>query len=336
MPAGFALTPAAASLTPAAAFLRPTPRCRETQAELLRAARGDLPHARARLIEHFAPLIASVARIYRNVPAVDRAELMQEGAVGMLRALERYDPQLGTPFWAYASWWVREAMQQLVSELSRPVVLSDRALRQLARVRSERRALLSERGREPSLSELADASELTVQQLQRLVVAERQPRALEQAIGEDAGGATFGDLLSDPLAEDAYEELATRLSAAAVPRLLEQLSERERAIIGARYGLGGPERTLRELGRAMGVSAERVRQIEQAALAKMLAACAPTRRPATWLAQAAPGACGPRAAGSGRTRQPGGRARPARVRGSSPSPKPSSSASAARPVSAEA
>lgn len=263
MPAHLALRPA---------HLSAAPPPHESQAQLVLAARRKQPRARARLVESLTPLIASVARVYRNVPAVDRSELMQEGVVGVLRALERYDPDLGTPFWAYASWWVREAMQKLVSELSRPVVLSDRALRQLARVRTAHRAFVSEQGCEPSRAQLASACELTVMQLQRLAVAERQPRALEQTIDDANGGATFGDLLCDPCAEDAYEELALRLGAAEVPRLLEHLSERERAIIEARYGLRGREQTLRELGGTMGVSAERVRQIEQAALGKMLEA----------------------------------------------------------------
>ncbi|HEV7584299.1 MAG TPA: sigma-70 family RNA polymerase sigma factor [Solirubrobacteraceae bacterium] len=240
----------------------------------------DREDARARLIQTFTPLIGSVARTYAHVPGVDRSELMQEGVVGLLRALERFDPSLRTPFWAYASWWVRQAMQQLVSELSRPVVLSDRALRQLARVRDARRRFVHVHSREPSLPELATDSELTMLQLQRLLVAERQPRGLEEPIDESTrGGATFGDLLCDPAAEEAFDGLATRLGAAEVPRLLARLSGRERRVVESRYGLGGPERTLRELGQVMGVSAERVRQIEQTALEKMRVS--PTARPAT-------------------------------------------------------
>jgi RNA polymerase sigma factor (sigma-70 family) len=250
------------------------PRLRSNQLEatLLAEARVGRGDARARLVKTFTPLIGSVARTYCHVPGVDRSELMQEGVVGVLRALERFNSDLGTPFWAYASWWVRQAMQQLVSELSRPVVLSDRALRQLARVRDARRTFLRVHSREPSLPELATDSELTMLQLQRLLVAERQPRGLEEPIDETTrGGATFGDLLCDPYAEEAFEELAMRLGAAEVPRLLGRLSPRERTVVEARYGLRGPERTLRELGQRMGVSAERVRQIEQAALEKMRA-----------------------------------------------------------------
>src|SRR2546421_3116181 len=242
-----------------------------------RDGRGD---ARARLVRTFTPLIGSVARTYCHVPGVDRSELMQEGDVGVLRALERFNPELGTPFWAYASWWVRQAMQQLVSELSRPVVLSDRALRQLARVRDARRRFLRVHSREPSMPELATDSELTMTQLQRLLVAERQPRGLEEPIDESArAGATFGDLLRDPVAEEAFEELPTRLGAAEVPRLLGCLSRRERTVVEARYGLCGPERTLRQLGEVMGVSAERVRQIEQAALEKMRVGASRARGP---------------------------------------------------------
>jgi RNA polymerase sigma factor (sigma-70 family) len=246
------------------------PHAHDLEVRLLLEARAGRGDARARLVKTFTPLIGSAARTYSHVPGVDRSELMQEGVVGVLRALERFDTRLGTPFWAYASWWVRQAMQQLVSELSRPVVLSDRALRQLARVRDARRTFLRVHSREPSMPELATDSELTMLQLQRLLVAERQPRGLEEPIDEaSSAGATFGDLLCDPCAEEAFEELATRLGAAEVPRLLGRLSGRERTVVEARYGFGGPEQTLRELGQVMGVSAERVRQIEQAALEKM-------------------------------------------------------------------
>jgi RNA polymerase sigma factor (sigma-70 family) len=250
----------------------PRPSSHEQECRLLLEAREGRGDSRACLIKAFTPLIGSVARTYCHVPGVDRTELMQEGVVGVLRALERFDPDLGTPFWAYASWWVRQAMQQLVAELSRPVVLSDRALRQLAHVRDARRTFVRVNSREPNLRELALDSELTMIQLQRLIVAERQPRGLEEPVDDSTrSGATFGDLLCDPLAEEAYEELAMRLGAAEVPQLLALLNRRERTVIEARYGIDGPERTLRELGQRMGVSAERVRQIEQAALEKMRA-----------------------------------------------------------------
>jgi RNA polymerase primary sigma factor len=239
--------------------------------ELILAAQAGDAEARDTLIEAFLPLVASVARIYRGSAAVDRGELMQDGVVGLLRALRRYDPSLETPFWAYASWWVRQAMQQLVSELTRPVVLSDRAIRQLARIKDARRAHLQRCGREPTISELAAATDLARSQVEDLIVSERTPRGLEETVsGDDSGGTTFGDMLADPLADEAYERVPAHIELEALPRLLAALDGRERMILQSRFGLSGrPERTLRELAETLGVSAERVRQIEQRALGKL-------------------------------------------------------------------
>src|SRR5581483_3642954 len=97
---------------------------------LLARAQNGGPREREELVDAYLPMIASVARAYRRSTGIDRDELTQEGVVGLLRALERYEPERGVPFWGYAAWWVRQSMQQAVSELARPVVLSDRALRQ--------------------------------------------------------------------------------------------------------------------------------------------------------------------------------------------------------------
>jgi RNA polymerase sigma factor (sigma-70 family) len=192
------------------------------------AQRGDA-EARAQLVDAFIPLITSVARIYRSSPSVDRLELLQEGVVGLLRAVERYDPERGTPFWAYAGWWVRQAMQQLVSELTRPAVLSDRALRQLARLRDAHGQALAQDGREPSRQELADRSGLTLEQVDNLVAIDRVPRSTEEAVtAEDGAVGTFGELLSDPLAESAYDRVLDAIEEQDLVALLAGLSDRER------------------------------------------------------------------------------------------------------------
>jgi len=258
----------------ASAAARPAGEC---ELELVLAAQRD-PLARARLVDAFRPLVASVARGYARSTSVDRAELMQEGAVGLLRALERYDATLGTPFWGYASWWVRQAMQQLVSELMRPVVLSDRAVRQLVQIKAARRRLGQATGTEPTLGELAAATGLSREHLDRLVAAERRPRALEEPIdGENGDVGNFGDLLADPSAEDAYEDVTWRAQLDELPRLLEVLTDRERAIVCGHYGVDGRQSTLRELANRLGVSAERVRQIEQGALDKLRVAAGSDR-----------------------------------------------------------
>jgi RNA polymerase sigma factor (sigma-70 family) len=218
-------------------------------------------------------MIAGVARAYLRSTSVDRDELTQEGVVGLLRALQRYDPERGVPFWAYAVWWVRQAMQQVVSELSRPMVLSDRALRQLARLRDAQRGFEQTHRREPTGSELASLVGLPRWQIDSLFCAGRSARGLDEPVaGEHSEGTSLAELLADPPAQDAYEGVDQRELAKTVPDLLGSLTEREQTVIRSRYGLDRPEQTLREVAPKLGVSAERVRQIEHDALEKMHAA----------------------------------------------------------------
>jgi RNA polymerase sigma factor (sigma-70 family) len=243
---------------------------------VLAAMAGDAA-AREELVEAFLPLIGSVARRYRNSAGVERRELMQEGVVGLLRALERYDMDLGCPFWPYASWWVRQAMQRLVAELGRPVVLSDRALRQLARVKDAHREHVQDEGMEPSSSELASRSGLTQGQVEKLAAVDRAPRCLEEPVGRDQEVVgTFGELVEDPRAEDEYERLEKQSGIEEVRDLTAELGERERTVLRARFGMDGPEQTLRQIGGHLGLSAERVRQIEERALGKLREAVLPT------------------------------------------------------------
>jgi RNA polymerase sigma factor (sigma-70 family) len=236
---------------------------------VMEAKRGD-PESRAAHVDEMLPLIGSVARIYRGSPGVARGELMQEGVVGVLRALERYDPAFGTPFWAYASWWVRQAMQQLVAELTRPVVLSDRAARQLARIRTARRTHLQAQGHEPTQAELAAEAGLPPRQVDKLIIAERTARGLDEPIGgADGMAGTFADAVADPRAEEAYDFVLSGAQEDNVRTLLADLNERERTILRGRFGLDGPALTLRQLAARLGVSAERVRQIERGALDKL-------------------------------------------------------------------
>jgi RNA polymerase sigma factor (sigma-70 family) len=243
--------------------------------QMVIAAKGGGPRERERFVEAFRPSVARVARLYRNSARVEWNELMQEGVVGLLRALERYDVELGVPFWAYATWWVRQAMQQLVSELSRPIVLSDRALRQLARVKEAQRKFEQARGRAATYDDLASGAGLPRCQVESLMCTDRAPRGLDEPAGGETGDRTTpGEMLADPPAEDAYQRVERRLLASELPRLLARLSERERTIICSRFGIGRRQQTLREIGEILGMSAERVRQIEQASLGKLTDAAA--------------------------------------------------------------
>jgi DNA-directed RNA polymerase sigma subunit (sigma70/sigma32) len=168
-------------------------------------------------------------------------------------------------------------MQQVVSELSRPIVLSDRALRQLARIKEAQRRLEQRYARAASCSEVAVATGLSRAQVERLLSAERRPRPLDEPAGRSGDTATVGDLLADPPAEDAYDDASQRLVAAEVPRLLGCLTERERTVICLRFGIGRRrQHTLREVAERLAVTAERVRQIEQASLEKLHSVVIPT------------------------------------------------------------
>lgn len=240
---------------------------------LVRAAKTGDATARARLVEAFLPKISQVARVYRETPRVQRLELLQEGVVGLLRALERYDPDLGVPFWAYASWWVRQAMQQLVAELTRPMILSDRALRQLARVRDAQSEAAATGGDSPSVGEIARRAGLAVEQVQALLAIDQPARSLDEPrLDEDGQVATLGEMIEDPLAEGEYERVLDAIEAEQLLALLSGLSDREREILRARHGLDGERQSLAEVGARLGLSAERVRQLEQRALGKLRAA----------------------------------------------------------------
>jgi RNA polymerase sigma factor (sigma-70 family) len=246
-----------------------------SEQRLVRKAVAGDPLARAELVEAFLPLIGSVARNYRASAQITRTELMQEGVVGLLRALERYDPDLGTPFWAYAAWWVRQAMQQLVAELTRPVVLSDHALRQLARLKDAHRTIKQAAGEEPTIKQLGDQTGLAPDQLANLIAVDRPPRAVEEPLhGEGGAIGTFGELIVDPLAEDEYERVVSHVAAGQLRDLLSGLSDRERDVLRARFGLDGEAKSLREIAEQLGVSPERVRQLENRALGKLRAAAA--------------------------------------------------------------
>jgi len=253
------------------AALRSRPVLRDAaERRLIAQAKAGDALARAQLVETYMPLIARMARNYRT-GHVHRQELLQEGVVGLLRAVERFEPDRDVPFWGYASWWVRQAMQQLVAELTGPVVLSDRALRHLSRLRQLYQEQLRASGREPTLAELIEGSGLGADHIGDLLAAERGRSLEEPVYGAEGEIGTLGEQLLDPDAEVEYERVLAAIAIDGLHDMLAGLSERERRVLTLRRGLDGHEHSLREVGGLLGVSGERVRQIERRALAKLSA-----------------------------------------------------------------
>jgi RNA polymerase sigma factor (sigma-70 family) len=254
----------------------------QERALVVATERGDEAACR-QLVELFLPAIGGIARRFVG-GGVQRTDLMQEGVAGLLFAARRYDPRMKTPFWAYASFWVRKAMQELVAEVTRPAVLSDHAVRGLAQVNAARRDHVQAHGTEPTSAELAAATGLGRAQLDSLLAIDRTPRSFEEPLGTDEGTtATFGDMVADPGAEMEYEHVLDMMELRSVRDLADGLDERERTVLSAHYGLGQPPQTLNTIGGGLGLTGERVRQIEANALQKLRDAVA-----------------GPRPAGGGR------------------------------------
>jgi RNA polymerase primary sigma factor len=239
--------------------------------DLVLAAESGDADARRRLVAAFLPAIAGLATThFPSAVGVGFQELVQDGVAGLLLAARRYDPSRNTPFWAYASFWVRKSMQELAADLARPVALSDRAVRDLARLRTARNEHLRVHGAEPTDAELRSSTGFSRAQLESLRAAELTPRSIEERLRtDDETSATVGETVADRVAEQAYEHVLDEIEVEEVQNLADKLDARERSVLYAHYGLGQPAQTLNQIGGALGLTAERARQIEVGALDKL-------------------------------------------------------------------
>lgn len=240
----------------------------EVDALVQRALTGDR-RAREELIEKLLPLVAAAARRYRT-DGLDQTDLIQEGIVGLLRALERFDPERGVPFSAFAGWWIRQSLQSARSDFVRPFRLPPKALRQLSQLKTEHQRIYQTEHRSAGVAELARATSIDVDQALALAAADARVRSLDEPVESEGGDVgSLGDLLEDPLSAEAYEAVIDAVAGTQLRALLSRLTEREREIVSARFGFDGPQEKLVDVGERLGVSAERVRQIEERALAKL-------------------------------------------------------------------
>jgi RNA polymerase primary sigma factor len=231
-----------------------------------RIERGDMA-AKDRMINSNLRLVVSIAKKYQG-QGLSLGDLIQEGVIGLIRAAEKFDWRRGFKFSTYATLWIRQAIQRGLHNTSRtirmPVHIAQRE-RKISRVERELNVKL---GREPSIEEIADVAELPVEEVEEIKKASQPMASLDQPVGDD-GDSAFGDFLSSDKPEP-QEEVVMNFRDEAVRRALDRLPERERDVVELRFGVGRAEPTpLRETGRVLGMSAERVRQLEERALRQL-------------------------------------------------------------------
>ena len=232
-----------------------------------RIAKGD-ERARARMIESNLRLVVKIAKDYANygVPLVD---LISEGNIGLIRAVEKFDPNKGGKLSTYAAWWIKQSIKRALANQGKTVRLPIHLVDKLARVRRISAIMAEDLGREPTDSELSEELGIPREKLALLLQASKQNRSMDETT-HDNSIVSFGEVIADDRAIDPLEALSQKNGLDELDLVLDTLNERETEIIGARFGLNGKRiLTLEEIGRDFGVSRERIRQIQNVALNKM-------------------------------------------------------------------